>query len=228
MHPVCQIDVHDINNDGRAEILIYGHAESNVHLLHIFVWGDISYQLVASFQGDAGLHLEDLDGELSKEIVVRHHAGDGLAWEAIHTWDGANYGWTWERYAWLYPDRPHTYPVHNPEHLVISFYLALDSRDLPGAHALLSSDARSSQPYETWAAGFDTTLAVEVGSVHQTAQTGNTVTVTAQVRSYDNLDGYVVGRLWDINWTVVRENQSWRLRDATTEKLDEWEAPYFP
>jgi hypothetical protein len=227
-YPTCEVDVSDINADGKVEILVYGHAEQNMDLLHIFAWNGLRYQLLASFQADAGLRVEDVDGKLSKEIIVRYNAGNGLAWETVHTWDGANYGWTWERYDWLYADHPHTYPTENPEHLVISFYLALDDRDLPGAYGLLSSETRSSQPYQTWAAGFDTTLAVQVGAVHQTSQAGDTATVTAQVRSYDNLDGYVVGRLWDTTWALVYEGQLWRLRSATHEKLDEWEAPYFP
>jgi hypothetical protein len=228
MYPACEVDVQDINADGRTEILVHGHAEQSISILHIFVWDDTGYRLLASFQGDAGIQLENVDGELNKEIIVRHEAGKGLAWEAIHSWDGANYGWTWERYGWLYPDRPHNYPTDSPQHVVISFYLALADRDLPGAYGLLSSETRSSQPYQAWAVGFDTTLVVEVGSVHQIAHTGDSATVTAQVRSFDNLDGYVVGRLWDTTWTVAYEKQSWRLQSATRDKLDEWEAPYFP
>ncbi|MGD8966187.1 MAG: hypothetical protein PVI07_01650 [Anaerolineae bacterium] len=228
MYPACELDVQDINGDGRVEVLIQGHAEENTDLLHIFVWDDLRYDLLAAFQGDAGIEVDDRDGKLGKEVIVRYDAGKGLAWEAIHTWDGANYGWTWERYDWLHSDYPHTYLTDDPEHVVISFYLALDDRDLPSAYSLLSSDARSSQPYQTWAAGFDTTLAVEVGSVHQIAQTGDSATVTAQVRSYDNLDGYVVGRLWDTTWSVRYGDQFWRLQSATSEVLDRWEAPYFP
>jgi hypothetical protein len=228
MYAACDLDVQDINGDGKVEVLIQGHAEENTDLLHIFVWDDLRYDLLASFQGDAGIEVDDRDGKLGREVIVRYDAGKGLAWEAIHTWDGANYGWTWERYDWLHSDYPHTYLTDDPEHVVISFYLALDDRDLPGAHSLLSSGARSSQPYQTWAAGFDTTLAVEVGSVHQIAQNGDSATVTAQVRSYDNLDGYVVARLWDTTWSVRYEDQFWRLQSATSEVLDRWEAPYFP
>jgi hypothetical protein len=228
MYPACELDVQDINANGTVEILIHGRAEDNIDLLHIFVWDDLQYHLLASFQGDAGVEVKNLDGGLSKAIVVRHHAGNGLAWEAIHTWDGANYGWTWERYDWLHLDRPHNYLTADPEHVVISFYLALGDRDLPGAYSLLSSDVRSSQPYQVWAGGFDTTLAVEVGSVYQTTRSGESAMVSAQVRSYDNLDGYVVGRLWDTTWTVVYEEQLWRLENATSEMLDEWEVPRFP
>jgi hypothetical protein len=227
-HAVCKLDVQDVNDDGRVEILIQGHAEDNIDLLHIFVWADVRYDLLASFRGDAGINVENVDGELGREIIVRYDAGKGLAWEAIHSWDGANYGWTWERYDWLYSDHPHAYLTDSPEHVVTSYYLALDDRDLPGAYSLLSLETRSSQPYQIWAAGFDTTLAIEVGSVHQTAHTGDSATVTAQVRSYHNLDGYIVGRLWDTTWSVLYEGQFWRLQSATSQELDQWEAPYYP
>lgn len=227
-YPVCELDVHDVNADGRPEISIYGHAEGSVDLLHIFVWDGVLYSLLASFAGDAGVRTEDGDGDLVSEIVVRHDAGAGLAWEAVHTWDGATYGWTWERYDWLHRDRPHVYLSDTPEHAVIAFYLALGDGDLPAAYRLLSAAARSSQPYQSWAVGFDTTRDVQVGSVRQTARSGGTATVTAQVRSYDNIDAYIIGRLWDTIWTARAEEEGWRLEDATSDELDRWEVPFFP
>ena len=227
-YPTCELAVEDVNADGSTEILIYGHAKDNADLLHIFVWRAPTYDLLASFHGNAGIEIQDIDGNLSPEILARHAAGDGLAWEAVHTWDGAHYAWTWERYTWLHADYPHAYPTDTPEHAVISFYLALDGRDLPGAHQLFSAEARASEPYETWAAGFDTMLAAEVGSVQEMDRSENTAMVTAQVRAYDNLEGYVVGRLWDVTWSLVREEDSWRLAGSSNEQLARWEAPYFP
>ncbi len=227
-YPTCQLEVRDVNADGRTELLIKGRAADGVDLLHIFVWRGAGYELLASFRGDAGIELMDTDGDLTQEVVARYDAGDGLAWEQVHTWDGSHYGWTWERYAWLYADHPHAYLTDSPEHAVISFYLALDGRDLPGAYDLLSSTTQGAQPYGGWAAGFDTTLAVEVGSVHVTGRAGDSATVNAQVRSYDNLEGYVIGRLWDVTWTLVREEGAWRLQQGSSEELDRWEATYFP
>jgi hypothetical protein len=103
----------------------------------------------------------------------------------------------------------------------------LDDRDLHGAYELLSTEARATQPYETWAGGFDTTLGVEVGSVLEVERAESRATVTAQVRSYDNIDGYIIGQLWDITWSVVREDDVWLLDSARQEALSHWEAPYF-
>lgn len=227
-YPACRLEVQDLNVDGRTELLIQGRTRDDVDLLHIFVWRESRYDLLASFRGDAGIRVMDVNGDPPQEIIARYDAGRGLAWEAVHTWDGSHYGWTWERYAWLYADHPHTYPTDSAERAVISFYLALNDRDLPGAYRLFSAAIEASQAYETWATGFDTTQAVEVGSVHRTGGTQGTATVSAQVRSYDNLNGYVVGRLWDVTWTLVKEEGAWQLQRASQNQLDRWEAPYFP
>lgn len=227
-YPACDLEVRDINVDGRAELLIFGHAAEHVNLLHIFVWRETTYVMLASFRGDAGIDVRNIDGELAEEVVARWDAGKGLAWEQVHTWDGAHYGWTWERYTWLHSDYPHAYPTDDPERTIISFYLALRDRDLPAAYDLLRSEVEPSGSYESWAAGFDTMLSVEVGSVHEIKQTDGTAMVTAQVRSYDNFDGYVVGRLWDVTWTVVRQQEAWQLEHSSAEELDRWEATYFP
>jgi hypothetical protein len=226
-YPTCEFEVRDTNADGRVEVLVWGHAETSIDLLHIFAWDGSSYALLAGFAGDAGVRLENADGDLADEISVRYDARGGLVWEAVHTWDGANYGWTWERYAWFYLDRPHAYPTDTPERVVISFYLAIDDRDMPGAYGLFSSSAQASQPYDTWVVGFATTVAAEVGVVHEEARSGSTAIVTAQVLAYDNVDGRIVATLWDVEWTVVLVGASWRLESGAATQLDQWELEYY-
>lgn len=226
-YPECQLEVRDVNIDGKVEIVFWGRADTALDLLHVFAWHESRYQEIASFQGEAGVELTDVNNDLIQEIIVRRDAGDGLAWETIHRWDGKDYVWNWERYGWLHADYPHAYLSDEPTHSVISFYLALDDRNLPGAYGLLSTEAKASEPYQTWAAGFNTTLGVEVGSVLEIERAGSGATVTAQVRSHDNIDGYVIGRLWDVTWLVIKEDGSWRLDSATQEELNQWEAPYF-
>jgi hypothetical protein len=227
-YPTCELKIRDINADGQSDILIWGHAEASIDLLHIFVWDGTAYVLLAFFEGEAGVYLENTDGDLADEIIVRYEAGSNLAWEAVHTWDGANYGWTWERYTWFYLDRPYVYPTDTPEHAVISLYLAIDDRDLPGAYGLLSPNAQAAQLAEKWMSGYVTTIAVEVGSVHEIHRDGNTATVVAQVRAYDNVDSRVIATLWDVEWIVVNTDAGWRLDSAAADQLERWEATYYP
>ncbi len=226
-YPTCELEVRDVNGDGRTEVLIWGHAESSTTLLHIFVWDGSSYVLLASFEGDAGIRQENSDGDLADEFAVRYDAGSGLVWEAVHTWDGLNYGWTWERYDWFYLSRPHAYPTDTPEHAVISFYLALDDRDIPGAYGLLTPMAQMAQAYQAWAAGFATTVSVEVGSVHELARQGDSATVTAQVQALDNVDGRIIATLWDVEWELRKTEHGWRLESAKTTQLDRRELKYY-
>jgi hypothetical protein len=228
-YATCELEILDLNNDGRTEILIWGHAATNVELLHLFVWNGSTYRLLAPFEGNGGLSLQDGDGDLTSEIVVGYRAGHGLVWDVVYAWDGTTYGWEWDRHRWLQLDRPHVYPTETPELAVISFYLAVDDRDLPGAFQLLTATARSAQTYDTWAAGLATTLMAEASGVHEFTRTGDDiVVVAAQVRSYDNINGRVVARLWDIEWTVVRTADGWRLENASAEQLEQWELTYYP
>ncbi len=226
-YPTCEIEVRDTNADGRTEILVWGHAETSTDLLHIFAWDGANYTMLGAFEGDAGIRLDNADGDLADEVSVRYISTSSLVWEAVHTWDGANYGWTWERYDWFYLDRPHAYLTNTPEHAVISFYLAIDDRDIPGAYNLLSSFTQANQSYEEWAVGFATTVAAEVGVVHEQSRSGDTAVVASQVLAYDNVDGRVVATLWDATWTVVQTNTGWRLASATTGQLDQWELVYY-
>ena len=227
-YPNCELEVRDVNGDGRVETLVWGHAGTSTDLLHIFVWDGETYALLAFFEGDAGVRLENADGDLADEICVGYDAGDDLVWEAVHTWDGASYGWTWERYTWFYLDRPHVYRTDTPEHAVISFYLAVDDRDLPGAYGLLGPESQAAMVPEEWMVGFATTVAAEVGAVHEISRSGDTAAVVAQVRAYDNVDGRIVVTLWDVEWTVVQTAGGWRLENATANELDRWEAVYYP
>ncbi len=226
-YPTCELEIHDVNNDGETEILIWGHAETSTDLLHIFTWNGSTYTLLSPFEGEAGVYMEDQDGDLNEEIIVSYRVGKGLIWQAVYTWDGASYGWTWEQYDWLYRDRPHFYPADTPVRAVVSFYLALDDRDLPGAYNFLSESAQSAQPYEAWAVGFSTTVAAKVGVVHEIGRDGNTATVTAQVRAYDNKDGRIIITLWDVTWSAIQRETSWQLESVTAVQLDQWEAPYY-
>ena len=230
-YPACEIEIRDVNADGRTEIAIFGHADRNLTLLHLYVWDNDAYRLMGAFQGDAGIQFESRDGALADAIAegYRDTGAPQLAWRVIFTWDGQTYGWTWDRWDWFFLERPHTYPTHRANYAVISFYLALNDRDLPGAYALLADATRAAQPYEAWAGGFARTLRVEVSGIQRVAAASdeNRARINAMVTAWDNEDGRVFGRLWEVTWETIRTDAGWRLVGATTNLLDTWEARYW-
>ncbi len=229
-YPTCEVEVRDVNADGMPEIAIFGHADNNQTLLHLFVWNGAGYRRLGFFSGDAGVRFMNVDGDLEDEIWegYRERSAPSLAWYVIFTWEEQTYGWTSDRYGWYALNRPQTYPTHKPEYAVIAFYLALDDRDLPGAYNLLFP--QEERTYETWAHGFATTVQVGVGSVHTIpgTVTENSARVAAMVTSWDNEGGVIIGRLWDTEWATVRTAAGWRLTHATAELLEEWTATYWP
>ena len=232
-YPTCEVEVRDVNADGMPEIAIFGHADQNETLLHLYTWDATTpggYRRLGYFSGNAGIHLVDRDGDLEEEIWEGHREREApsLAWSVIFTWEEHTYGWTTDRYDWYAVNRPQTYPTHKPEYAVIAFYLALDDRDLPGAYTLLFP--QEERAYETWALGFATTARVSVGSVHiiPGTETENSARVAAMVTAWDNEGGMIIGRLWNTEWATVRTGDGWRLTNATAELLEEWAATYWP
>lgn len=229
-YPTCEVVVRDVNVDGVVEIGVFGHAQENETLLHLFAWDGVAYHRLAYFSGDAGIAFVDADGDLEEEIWEGYRVlgAPSLAWHVIHTWENGTYGWTSDRYDWYFSDRPQSYPSHKPEYAVISFYLALDDRDLPTAYDLLMPQGRPD--YNTWAHGYATTVRVGVGDAHPipAAMSENQGRVAAMVTAWDNDRGVIVARLWNVEWAVVRTDAGWRLQDSTAELLDEWTVTYWP
>ncbi len=230
-YATCEVEIRDVNGDGRPEVAIFGHAAANETLLHLYVWENDTYRLLGAFSGTAGIFFKDDDGDLAEEIVEGHHerAAPELAWQVIFTWDEQTYGWTWDRWAWFFLARPHAYPTHQPKYAVISFYLALNDRDLPGAYALMTSAAQAVRPYADWALGFATTTRVEVNSVTRIPGIGDEThaRVSALVTSWDNEAGRIIARTWEIKWETELTPDGWRIAGGTMDLLDTWEAKYW-
>ncbi len=228
-YTVCDVEIRDLNADGRTEIAIFGHGAGNETLLHLYAWDGEHYQRLGRFAGDAGVLLKDVDGDLAVEIWEGYRVAgtDDFAWYAIHTWTGQSYGWTSDRYDWFYLTRPHSYRSDKPDFAVISFYLALDDRDLPGAYALLTP--ADDRPYAAWALGYATTLRVDAGNVHTIPGTvsDTSARVATMITAWDNEGGGVVRRLWNVEWQLARTAEGWRLVAATSELLEEGPVSYW-
>ncbi len=229
-YPTCEVDIRDVNVDGTPEVAIFGHADGNLTVLHLFAWDGETYRRLGFFSGDAGVHFMDVDGDAEEEIWEGHRVAGApsLAWYIVHTWKDNTYGWTSEHHDWYFADRPQSYPTHRPEYAVISYYLALNDRDLPGAYDLLLAQERPA--YGDWAVGYATTVRVSAGSVHTIpAATGETrARVAAMITAWDNEGGVIVGRLWNVEWDTVLADAGWRLTSATAEQLEEWTVSYWP
>jgi hypothetical protein len=229
-YPVCEVEIRDVNVDGIPEIAVFGHARENESLLHLFAWDGEGYVRLGHFAGDAGIRFTDADGDAEEEIEVgyRVRGAPALAWFVVHTWEEGTYGWTSDTYDWYFATRPHTYPTNRPDYAVIAYYLALDDRDMPGAYGLLDPASRSD--YETWALGYATTVQVRAGGVHTIpgTETASTAQVTGMITAWDNEAGVIVGRQWNVTWSVVSTAEGWRLVSAEAEQLQEWTAPHWP
>lgn len=229
-YPTCAVEIRDLNANGMPEIAIFGQADDNLSLLHLYSWDGSRYRRLGYFTGNAGIRLMQVEGDLAEQIWVgyRVQTAPELAWYTVHAWRDGTYGWTTDRYDWYYATRPVAYPTHQPEYTVISFYLALNDRDLPGAYRLLAPQAE--RTYESWALGFDTTMRVGVGGVHTipASVTENSVRVAAMVTAWDNEGGIIMARQWNVEWSAVRTEEGWRLLNASAELLQEWPVPLWP
>ncbi len=232
LYPTCELQIADLTADGRPEIAIFGHGPGPMTLLHLYTWDGDDYRLLGAFAGDGGVTIEDRDGDLTAEIVegYRDDRVDDLVWQVIFTWNGESYGWTSDRWRWYYHRRPHTYPDQTPDVAVIAFYLALNDRDLPAAYRLLSEAAQRARPYESWACDFTNLLRVDVGDVHLVPGVGTETMrqVTAMLLTWDNINGEVIVRSWNVTWDVIRVEAGWRLDRLNATRLESYPAPYWP
>ncbi len=234
-YATCDIAIRDVNADGMPELAIFGYAEGNQTLLHLFAWEGAdsdaggAYRRLGFFSGDAGIKFADADGDLEEEIWegYRVRGAPSLAFYIVFTWENETYGWTSEHYDWYFADRPQTYPTGAPEFAVVSFYLALNDRDIPGAYALLAPSSRPD--YDSWALGYATTLRVSVGGVHTiSGSTGeNYARIAAMVTAWDNEGGVITGRLWDVEWDTIGTDAGWQLVSSTADLLETWPVTYW-
>ncbi len=226
----CEVEIRDVNVDDIPEVAVFGHADKNETILHLFAWDGTHYQRLGRFSGDAGVRFVDADGDLEMEIWegYRDRGAPALAWNVIYTWEEQTYGWTTDRYDWYSRERPHSYPTHKAQYAVTAFYLALNDRDMPGAYALLTP--QEGREYTDWVAGFATTIRVSVGGVHPVdgTVTDTSTRIAAMVISWDNEGGMIVGRRWDVEWDTILTAEGWRLAATSAEKLEEWPVTYWP
>jgi hypothetical protein len=100
-------------------------------------------------------------------------------------------------------------PLFSPEETAWAFYYLVANREFPLAYSLLSQRFQANRPYDTWLAGYDTTLLVFVEEV-RTLQYDPPV-VYVSVLATDFLDNKVLTRRFAGEWEFAFEGGLWRL-----------------
>ena len=220
--PTCNLQVRPLSP--YPVILVWGSAGAHLSLLHLFRWNGRAYQVVGAFGGDGGISFvaPDPGSGLPQEIIVRQRGDpDRFDREEVWRWDGERYRLDRSRYVFsALRARGAPYPDRSPGDAVISFYLAINDRDLPGAYALFTPQAQASRPRERWYAGFATTLGVEVNEIRTVSETAeDTATIVVRIRAQDNRGARVEVTFWEVTWTVVATPDGWRLDRSTPKRI---------
>ncbi|NLE77162.1 MAG: hypothetical protein GX605_10495, partial [Chloroflexi bacterium] len=113
----------------------------------------------------------------------------------------------------------------DPAKTVQQFYGALEARQYPVAHNLLSREARAAQPLEQFAAEHARVMAVRVESVQPGVVQGLTAAVPCRVQAVAVNGFSLVTRLSDVTWRLALERGQWRLIEAEASVLDEQARP---
>jgi len=221
-HPTCNLQMRPLSP--YPVILVWGDAGAHVSLLHLFRWDGRAYQAVGAFGGDGGVYFAapDSGSGLPQEIIVRQRGDpDRFDREAVWQWDGERYRLDRSRYVFsALRGSKAPYPDRSPGDAVISFYLAINERDLPGAYALLTPQAQADRPRERWYAGFATTLSVEVNEIRTISETAeDTATIVVRIRAQDNLGTRIKTTRWEVTWTVVATPDGWRLDRSIPKRI---------
>jgi hypothetical protein len=95
---------------------------------------------------------------------------------------------------------------------VEQFYQLLGRKDLQGAYALLADIERAANPYDSWAAGYADTVAIQATAA---ADTANANSVSVDLRATDQQAGGQVSRRFAGTWSLVwgGPGRGWLLAD---------------
>ncbi len=227
-YPTCDVQFEDLTGDAQHEILVFGRTEAQHHRLHLFHWAEGSYQVIGSFEGDAGIWLEDATADLAKDIIVGQRTdSDNLDIQRIYTWDQGGFSQQRERYALHTINRPQTYDLSTPTSSVIYLYLALGDRDVLGAYEFLTPRNQAGRSKDDWRQAFATTLSVEVSQPEMLSETDDQAEVQVQIRAVDNENGQVVARTYHVTWQTQRQGARWLLDQSERTELEEEFLPYY-
>lgn len=221
-HATCDVEFHDLTDDSEKEIVVLGQIGAHTQLLHIFHWAEGGYRMIDSFEGDAGVWLQDADADLVPDVIVGQRGPTSdLQIQTVYVWNTGRFIVERKRYAFQVLRRPPAYDLSQPDLAVIYFYLAIGDGDVPGAYGFLTERGQTDRPYDDWLRGFATTRWVEVGQVEILNLGDESASVRARVRAVDNKEGQIVATTYQVTWQTQRQADHWLLDRAELSKLSE-------
>jgi len=209
--PVCQVQVQDVTGDGLVEILVHGLNQAGQHQLSIFSWNrSDAYPLLASFGGDAGVELMDLDRDGLPEIITVQNLWDGVVLQEISRWDGVAYRFERSVYA-LASDAVEVLPADTPEQCLVSYYLNLERRDYRSAYERLSAEMQARQDYKAFLLSVAGVRDLWLGEVSPPAQEGDVLVFQAPLWMEAVENGRPIRRAFRGEWRVGQEQGAWKI-----------------
>ncbi len=209
--PVCQVQVQDVTGDGLVEILVRGLSQAGQHQLSIFSWNrNDAYALLASFGGDAGVEVMDLEQDGLPEIVTIQALWDGVVLREISRWDGMAYRFDRSVYG-LAAEFAGSLPANGPEQALVSYYLNLSRRDFQAAYDTLSTEMRSRQDYKAFLLSAAGVRDFWLGELSPPAQEGDVLLFQALLWMEAVENGRLIRRAYRGEWRVGQEQGAWKI-----------------
>lgn len=209
--PLCSLEIADLNVDGRAEIAVSGETREGSPQLTILAWnGKDAYPIVGSFAGDAGVYLQDEDGDGAREIFSLHRLWDGVLLCEVSRWNGKAYVYDRSYYA-LKSDFAGPLAVETAEQTLVGHYLNIQRRDFKAAYALLSAGLQARQDYRSFFLSNGGTRRLELGELSSPVLDGETWVFQAPLTLEAVEEGQVVRRRFAGEWHLREVEGQWRI-----------------
>jgi hypothetical protein len=174
---ICELSVHDINADGRAEIVAFGQSLDGARQLSLFQWDNAAkYRLLGRFAGAHGVDMLNEDAAGAVEVIVSNRYSGDIVLEEVSVWDGRQFVHSRSRYA-RQAGAGSAGASSTPEQALIHFYISLQERDMGTAYEYLSPTMRDRQSYEAFLLSQAAVRRFELGEIKRVRDTGDAITL---------------------------------------------------
>src|SRR5699024_2376679 len=106
---------------------------------------------------------------------------------------------------------------------IYSHYSHITNSQYDAAYNLFSSNMQNKFEVDSWADGLEATLLDDVTTVEVKSVSDNEAVAYIEMTSYDEQDdGSVLVQEWEGDWSLVKENGTWKMDSTELEKVDSW------